>query len=355
MPRRLLPFALTLVLALVTVDAAASYPWPVKPFHEQHAIRGYFGDPRTLFLLPLSQDGIDGPGSFTFHNGVDVTAPDGTKVYPVVSGTAHLIDGNAVVVQTLDDRKFQYFHVVPKVVDGEQVTAQETVLGVVQAPFAHVHLSEIDGTRVTNPLLPGHLGPYRDRTRPTVASIDLRNAAGQPVGPLGVCGTISIDVSAFDRPALPVAGPFSGLPVAPALVTWQIARVHRGLVVPHTIAADFRTTLPGPIDFWKIYARGTYENAPRFGPDQYTSLPGRFLYLLARGLDTRKLPNGLYTLTASAADERGNQGRLAERFWISNQRRTPTGCPVKPKPPVPPPPETTTTTTGTTTTQPATP
>jgi hypothetical protein len=353
LPRFLL-FVLALLLGLVAVDAAAAYPWPVKPFQEQHAIRGYFGDPRTLFDLPLSQDGIDGPGSFTFHNGVDIAAPDGTKVYPVVSGTAHLIDDDAIVVQTLDERKFQYYHVVPKIVEGEQVTAQETVLGWVQAPFAHVHLSEIDGTRITDPLLPGHLGPYRDHTRPTVAAIDLRNAAGQPIGPLGVCGTISIDASAFDRPALPVTGPFSGLPVAPALVTWQVARVHHGLVVPRTIAADFRTTLPPPADFWKVYARGTYENAPRFGADQYTSLPGRFLYLLAHGFDTHKLQNGLYTLTVGAADERGNRGRLAERFWVSNQRRSPTGCPVKPKPPVPPP-TTTTTPAGTTTTPPPSP
>jgi len=28
----------------------APYPWPVAPFHRQHAIRGYFGDPRTVIF-----------------------------------------------------------------------------------------------------------------------------------------------------------------------------------------------------------------------------------------------------------------------------------------------------------------
>jgi hypothetical protein len=352
MPRPLLLLALVLAAALAAAAPAAAYPWPVKPFDRQHPIRGYFGDPRTLFDLTLNEDGIDGPGSFTFHNGVDVTAPNGTKVYPVVSGTAHLIDGSAVLVQTLDDRKFQYYHVVPAIVEGQQVTAGRTVLGRIQAPFGHVHLSEIDGTRITDPLLPGHLGPYRDHTRPAVGAIDLRDAAGTTVGPLGVCGVISVDASAFDRPALPVVGTFSGLPVAPALVTWQLARVHHGVVVPHTIAADFRTTLPARDDFWNVYARGTYENAPRFGRQQFTSLPGRFLYVLARGFDTRKLANGLYALTVAATDERGNRGTAVERFWIANRRKSPAGCPVKSRPPAPPP-ATTTPTTTTTTTSPA--
>src|SRR5215831_11445743 len=60
-----------------------AYGWPIEPFHRQHAIRGYFGDPRTLAREgPLGVDNELSPGSFTFHNGVDIVAGTGTPVYP---------------------------------------------------------------------------------------------------------------------------------------------------------------------------------------------------------------------------------------------------------------------------------
>ena len=33
-------------LALLAPAPASAYPWPIKPFYQQHAIRGYFNDPR---------------------------------------------------------------------------------------------------------------------------------------------------------------------------------------------------------------------------------------------------------------------------------------------------------------------
>jgi hypothetical protein len=356
--RRLLPALLLLTVTLVAAQTANAYPWPLKPFDSQHPIRGSFGDPRTLFEEPLYLDGINGPGSFTFHNGLDISAPDGTDVYPVVSGIAHLLDGTAVSVETLDRRVFQYFHVVPRVVDGERVRARETVLGSVEAPYGHVHLSEIDGTRITNPLLPGHLTPYRDRTRPIVDGVELRNTAGRRISPLGVCGGVTIVAGAEDTPPLPVPGTFAGLPVAPALVTWQLVRIGRSVVVPTTVVADFRRTLPPPRDFWSVYARGTYENAPRFGREQFNAMPGRFLFMLDGALDTKKLPNGLYAVHVAAKDERGNTGTLTQRFWILNAP-TPSGC-RSPQPPpaaqqLPPTTSTATTTTSTTVTDPDTP
>ncbi len=325
------------VVALAAAGpVSASYPWPVRPFDRQHPIRGSFGDPRTVFQDPLFADGLNGPGSFSFHNGVDIAAPNGTTVYPVLSGVAHLVDATAISVETLDGRTFQYFHVIPTVVDGEKVTARLSMLGYVQAPYAHVHLSEIDGTRIANPLQKGHLAPYVDRTRPQVDTIELRDSDGRLTGPLGVCGRVSLAAEAFDRPAVPVAGPFKGLPVAPALVAWQLQRLGGAVVVPRTIAADFRVTLPPPADFWKIYARGSYQNAPRFGNQQFGSMPGRFLYQLNPSLDTKTLPNGVYILTATASDERRNVGSLALRFSVLNVR-TASGCPAPPPPPTEPP------------------
>src|SRR5438874_5672241 len=100
MRRRLLLIAAVLTLALSASTGASAYPWPIKPFHEQHPIRANFGDPRTRFWNTMLTDGLDGPGLFQFHNGLDIAAAEGTPVYPVISGTARLNDGAAVLVRT---------------------------------------------------------------------------------------------------------------------------------------------------------------------------------------------------------------------------------------------------------------
>src|SRR5207237_1482099 len=75
-----------LVLALAAAGGASAYPWPIKPFNKQHPIRGFFGDPRTVFENGVLAGGFDGLGFFSFHQGIDISAPDGTPIYPVVSG-----------------------------------------------------------------------------------------------------------------------------------------------------------------------------------------------------------------------------------------------------------------------------
>src|SRR4249919_1362022 len=48
------------------------YPWPLRPFLQQHPVRAFFGDPRNLVsnvdqpLTPQSS------GTFSFHNGIDI-------------------------------------------------------------------------------------------------------------------------------------------------------------------------------------------------------------------------------------------------------------------------------------------
>ena len=92
-------------------------------------------------------------------------------------------------------------------------------------------------------------------------------------------------------------------------------------------AADFRTTLPSAKTFWNVYARGSYQNAPRFSNRQYF-VPGRFLYNLARGIDTRAYPNGLYEVLVHVADMRGNASDAALQFIVANHPGTETGCPA---------------------------
>ena len=312
-------------VALAALPAAAhAYGWPVRPFDVQHPIRAFFGDPRTVFDDPFQADGLDGTGAFSFHNGVDIVAPDGAPVFPVESGIVHAIDASALSVKSFDgQRTFQYFHVVPVVTNGQLVIAGTTVLGHIQTPYAHVHLSEIDShlgrMYVTNPLQPGHLTPYRDRTRPEVSLVQLRDGAGSIAAPGVVCGRVDVEAEAFDAQPLPVPGQFAGMPVAPALVSWRLRTSAGQTLVPTRVAVDFRHTLPPGRDFWDVYARGSYQNAPRFGQQQFRRMHGRFLYRLVDGLDTRRLPDGPYELTVTAADERGNRRSLTRRFWVDNR------------------------------------
>jgi len=325
-------------VALAALPAAASaYHWPVKPFAVQHPIRGFFGDPRTVFDDPFQADGVDGGGAFSFHNGVDISAPNGTAVFPVESGIVHSIDASALSVKTFDgSTTFQYFHVVPDVTSGQMVIADTTVLGHIQTPYAHVHLSEIDGMRITNPLLPGHLAPYADHTRPEVSLVEFRDATGAATAPSVVCGRVDVDAEAFDTQPLPVPGSFAGMPLAPALVSWQVRTIGGETILPPTVAVDFRRTLPPGRDFWNVYARGSYQNAPRFGQQQFERMHGRFLYRLASGLNSERLPDGPYQLTVTAVDERGNRSSLTRRFWVDNHGRCAAPTPAAP-PPAPAP------------------
>lgn len=317
-------FLLALLLVLALPSAAAAYSWPVKPFNKQHPIRGFFGDPRTVFEDGVLSGGFDGPGFLSFHQGIDISAPNGTPVYPVMSGIAHYLGAATlnVAVGPVNgvDVTFQYFHITPVVGEGEQVVARTTVLGYIQPPYAHVHLTEIDGTHSVNPLQPGHLAPYADHTRPVIRQSIFSNSAGTIQTPLGLCGRVQIAADAFDRQPVPVPGNFHNLPVTPALVEWSIARLNGKVVVPLRVAADFRKTLPPNSRFYDVYAKGTYENSPRFGTQQYSGMPGRYLFLLAGNFDTTSLPNGGYALTVRVADVRGNKATQTQRFSVLNAR-----------------------------------
>jgi hypothetical protein len=316
--------ALAATLALTAAGSAAAYGWPVKPFDKQHPIRGFFGDPRTVFENGVLSGGFDGPGFFSFHQGVDIVAANGTPVYPVMSGIAHYLGAATLNVDAGmrfgTDVTFQYFHITPVVGEGEHVIARKTVLGYVQPPYGHVHVTEIDGTHAVNPLQPGHLTPYADHTRPTIRETIFSNASGAIETPLGLCGRVQVAVDAFDTQPMLVPGSFRGLPVAPALVQWSVRRLNGKVVIPLRTAADFRQTLPPNSRFYDVYANGTYENSPRFGAQQYTSMPGRYLFLLAGSLDTTSLANGVYLLSIRVADIRGNRATQTDRFSVLNAR-----------------------------------
>jgi murein DD-endopeptidase MepM/ murein hydrolase activator NlpD len=291
------------------------YAWPVRPFDRQHPVRGNFGDPRTISEEAFGTDAADGPGDFSFHNGVDIAAPAGTWVYPVVSGWATVINGDAVRV-VAGERVFQYRHITPALHGGQRVIAGRTRLGRVKSPANHVHLTEIDHWRVVNPLL--HLRPYRDKTTPSVTSVSLKTVRGRAVSPYNVSSRIVVFADAADRQAMDVPGVWKGLPLAPALVEAKLVD-SRGTLVWQRVVANFERTEPTQARFWQVYAPGTYQNFPVFDHHYYYGTPGRYRFRVTRApLNTRRLPDGNYRLEVTAQDICGNHSTYDQPLQLRN-------------------------------------
>jgi hypothetical protein len=306
---------------------ALTYHYPVRPFDRQHPIRGNFGDPRTLSRESgFGADTPRSPGSYTFHNGIDISAPTGTAVYPVVSGIARIGYSDEVIVVTGDGRRFQYFHVLPAVRTGQPVRAYRTVIGHVLPRWLHVHLTEIDGYRTHNPVDPGHLEPYHDRTVPAVDELLFSDERGRSLDAGHLHGRILVSADARDIPPVPVPEPWFDFPVTPAWVAWRLTSARGRVVLPRRTVVDFRQEEPPNRDFWRIYAPGTYQNFPVFNDRFYYRHRGRYLFnLTPEPLDTTTLRDGDYLLTVGVADVCGNRGSLTEVIRIRNRPISPGG------------------------------
>lgn len=300
---------------------ALSYAWPVRPLDRPHPVRGNVGDPRTHFDLGEPGTGT-ASGRFAFHDGVDVVAPGGTPVYPVVSGTAEPAGRYGVVVRSPGGRSFVYQHLLPAVRAGAAVRAGETVLGHVLTRSGHVHLGEFapDGA-VANPLL--HLTPYRDATAPVLTQL---------VAPTRARGRLELTARAYDVPQLPAGGSWTGLPVAPARITLAL-RSGSGRTVASAAAVDFERGLPGNAAFRDVYLPGTRQNVSVVGFHYFTGSPGSYRYRL--GLDVRQVPPGRYELVVRATDTCGNADESTRAVVVL---RDPSYLPPQPKPKPPPPP-----------------
>jgi hypothetical protein len=297
-----------------------SYNWPLKPFNQPHPVRGAFADPRTSFDGAPTNAGLNGPGSFSYHAGVDISAPDGTAVYPVRSGVAHLRSRETVVITSDNGDAFEYWHIVPSVREGQRVTAFETVLGRIRSGgYEHVHLTEIKDGRPVNPLAPGHLTPYVDHSVPQVTSASYLDKSGRELLPEFLRGNVQLVVSASDDTAMSVPGRWNGLPVAPARITWRVERAKDGtVVVPETEAFDARERLPRQA-FWQTYARGSRQNMANFAGHKMWRQPGVYLLRLTDSFDTRELKDDIYELVATATDTRGNAGTGRFVFTVHNK------------------------------------
>lgn len=304
-------------------SSSSSYGWPVKPFGREHPVRGSFGDPRTIFRASPTLHGLmHGHGDFSFHKGIDISAPNGTAVYPVASGVVTHVDRESWIrVDSDESRAFEYWHIRPAVRVGDQVYARRTILGYVLRPAGHVHLTErIYGERV-NPLAPGHIAPYTDRTRPAVTEISFRHSDGQRLLPNLIRGRVTMVAAAHDMPSKAAPGLWRHLPVTPAVIKWALRR-WPNKIVAHGVTRDVRLRLPSDWAFWSTFARGTFQNMAVFGRHYSYLQTGAYLFNLSpRPFDTRSLPDGVYELIVTASDIRGNAGSLAQRFTIHNSRR----------------------------------
>jgi murein DD-endopeptidase MepM/ murein hydrolase activator NlpD len=299
-----------------------SYGWPIKPFDRPHPVRGNFGDPRTVFTGRASTRGLlTSGGDFSFHRGIDISAPDGTFVYPVASGVVTRAEAQVIEVDSGNGRLFEYWHLIRNVSVGDRVARNETVLGRIMPGAQHVHLSELQNGHLVNPLAPGHLGPYTDTTAPTVRAITFRRRdTGPALLPECLRGKVELVAEAADSPAMPVPGIWHDLPVSPATVSFRIEVVKTGrAVVPETTAVDVRNVLPTSGQLWQTYARGTHMNMPQFGARRFWYQPGVYLFKLgSSAFDTRRLRDGVYRLRVTASDTAGNRGSATQTFTVQN-------------------------------------
>ena len=289
---------------------SGSYGWPVKPFDRAHPIRGGFGDPRTVFQGARSEETIlEGDGGFSFHQGLDISAPDGSPVYAVASGTVVRARGGRVTVECGNGRTFQYWHIEPAARVGQHAVAGETLLGFVQPKREHVHLTHLEHGRAVNPLAPNRLAPYRDATVPVVGAITIRRQ--------GALATFAAE--AVDMPSLPVPGRWHGFPVSPAVVAWRIEDAAGRIVVRTRVARDVRRTVPKNDRFWGTFARGTHQNWPVFDGRKERGMTGRYLFRLStRPFDTGSLRDGRYVVVVTVQDTAGNRDVRRRAFAVGN-------------------------------------
>ena len=305
--RRLSRLVLLAALAALAVPhasaASGSYGWPLKPFDQQHPVRGFFGDPR----IGESADGH--VESKTFHFGIDISAPDGTAVYASTSGRIvwEPQRPETIAIRAADGTVFAYWHIIPTVHNGQYAVAYRTVLGRIAKTWGHVHFAELVDGRYVNPLRRGAITPYTDTTRPTIHTFSFERG-GKALGVSRLSGRFDLVAETWDDTPMAVPGKWAGKPVMPAVIRWRIRS--RNDATPWQTAADFSTTIPAPNMFDAVFAPWTRQN--------HAWRAGRYRVQLAHDWDSRGLPDGRHTLEVEAIDTRGNRARSSTVFSVSN-------------------------------------
>lgn len=285
---RLVPFWADGRPCSVGCTAPGAIPgWPLKPFHEQHAIRAGINE-----LRPAN-----------FHVAVDIEANNFQPVYALESGIAHIrYPGTGDV--NVDVGRFYYWHIQPAVRDGQYVTAYRTKLGAVLHGFGHVALSEGTTSDYLNPVRPGgSLRPYVD-TEPPI------------IGVPRVFGDGRVIVGAFDPQSFVQRERYETPVLAPSSLAWRLydaqGRPLTGLEWAMRGSQNYPPALK-PV----IFAPGAANPGFACFYTQRRCVPN-WVYWLAGGLTEpvplAGFPRGRYRLTVYAWDWAGNTSALD--FWI---------------------------------------
>jgi hypothetical protein len=295
--KRLTPAICGALAAVLLMPAAGlAYSWPIRPFYQPHAIRGYFNDPR-----------LSGPET-GFHFGVDIVADDMTPVYAIEPGRVVARGMTVTIFPKRGGHLLSYWHVMPAVRSKQRVRWHQ-LIGHVAPGAGHVHLAEFSEGTYVNPLRLGALAPYVDDTAPRIPGM-IFSSFGQPLRPDLVRGLVDLTVEAYDIPPLPLLpAAWADVRLAPALIRWRIVQ-GQNTVHHWETPVDFRRFLIPYSLFDFIYAPSTFQNRANHA--------GHYVYYLAHEFDTRTLPNGSYVLQVDALDAQENVGQALFGFIVAN-------------------------------------
>jgi hypothetical protein len=255
--------------------------WPLVPFDAQHPVRAGLNE-----LRPKS-----------LHVGVDIQAPDGTKVYAVQPGYARILQSSGPDAR-VQVGNYIYWHINPLVEPAQFVTPFKTVLGSVMNGYGHIAFSELGALgQYVNPLRPfgGVLRPFVDRARPVI---------GAPA----VASDGQVVVAAYDPQTFIRRTTYITPVLAPAGVAYRLSD-HRGVAITPLEWSLRGTHLVQYGARELIYAPDA--RAPGFGCFASRSLcVPRWSYRVAGGLAPplpRDLPPGRYRLSIYAWDWADNE------------------------------------------------
>src|SRR5205823_3663993 len=285
----LVPFWADGLPCSVGCTAPGSIPgWPLKPFHEQHAIRAGINE-----LRPAN-----------FHVAVDVEAHNFQPVYALQSGYAAIrYPGTGDV--NVDVGDFYYWHINPTVANGQYVVAYKTEIGQVLHGFYHVAVSEGNTSDYLNPLRPGgRLHPYHDSEPPIIGIPRVFSDGRVIVG--------AFDPQSFVQKGLPYLTPV----LAPSSLAWRLydarGRALTSLEWGMRGSQNYPPSLK-PV----IFAPGASNPGFECFYTRRRCIPN-WVYWLAGGLTgpllLASLPRGRYRLTVYAWDWAGNTSALD--YWI---------------------------------------
>jgi len=261
--------------------------WPLKPFHQQHAIRA----------------GIDELRPANFHVAVDIEANDLQRVYTIQSGYASVAQsGYGDTKVTVGD--YTYWHITPTVSSGQYVVAYKTEVGAVENGFGHLAFSEGPDDGYVDPLRPGGpLRPYTDSEAPVIGAPEIFSD-GEVID------------HAFDPQSFIHKTSYLTPVLAPAALAWRLydsrGKAITGLEWGLNSSGYISPSLK-PV----IFAPGASNPGFECFYTQLICIPN-WVYNLARGL-TEPLPfasmtPGRYRLTIYAWDFAGNTSALD--YWF---------------------------------------